>query len=58
MKKLNTSKASKIIGGANSICVTRDVAYTSKICYREKTCKDKNGNISDLTRIAIACQNP
>lgn len=58
MKKLNTSKASKIIGGANYICATRDVAYTSKICYREKTCKDKNGNTRDLTRIAITCQNP
>lgn len=58
MKKLNTSKASKIIGGANSICITHDVAYTSELCYRVKTCKDKNGNTRDLTRIAIICQNP
>ncbi|MGF6192027.1 hypothetical protein ABIE12_003373 [Serratia sp. 509] len=57
MKKLNTSEATKIVGGHQYICTIYYEKRSSGECFRVEHCKDKFGSNEDLIHSRISCEN-
>jgi hypothetical protein len=55
VKNINTSEASKIVGGRRYICTTHYIQRSPGNCFRVDHCKSKFGFDEDIEQSRVNC---